>query len=82
MTGILIGFASSLNPTFGRVPQAARYLLMELGLMLFKAGIGLKAGGGVIVALASVGPVIILGGSAVSLTPSLAGYYLGARSWG
>ena len=37
VAGICIGYLSSLNPTFGRVPAAARYLLRELGLMLLMA---------------------------------------------
>ena len=45
--GILIGFFSSIRPTFGRVPAAARYILMEVGLMLFMTSVGLKAGAGI-----------------------------------
>ena len=46
VTGIVLGYLSSINPTFGRVPAAARYLLKELGLMLLMAliPIGLIAG--------------------------------------
>lgn len=79
LAGILIGFASSLNPTFGRVPQAARFLLLELGLMLFMAGIGLNAGGGLIEALSSVGPAIILCGLVVTLVPAFGGYFFGRK---
>lgn len=53
--GIVIGYLSSLSPTFGRVPAAARYILMELGLMMFMVGVGLGAGGGIVDALASSG---------------------------
>jgi Trk K+ transport system NAD-binding subunit len=35
LMGILLGFLRSLSPTFGRVPPAARFVLMELGLMFF-----------------------------------------------
>ncbi len=79
ITGILIGFASSLNPTFGRVPQPARYLLMELGLMLFMARVGLSAGGGILEALISAGPTIIACGLAVTLLPALLAYFVGRR---
>jgi hypothetical protein len=36
---------------------------MELGLMLFMPSVGLNAGGGIIDALTSSGPLIILGGA-------------------
>jgi len=75
--GILLGYLSSLNPTFGRVPHAARYILMELGLMFFMAGIGINAGAGVVEAFASVGPSMIACGLAVTLTCALVGYFFG-----
>jgi putative transport protein len=75
--GIVIGFVSSLYPTFGRVPAAARFILMELGLMLFMAEVGLKAGGGIFEALTSVGPKMILSGMVVTLVPVLVGYAFG-----
>ena len=33
--GIVIGYLGSVMPTFCRVPAAARYVLMELGLMFY-----------------------------------------------
>ena len=77
--GIIIGYLGSVMPTFGRVPAAARYVLMELGLMLFMAGVGLNAGGGVVEALASVGPLIIISGILITLLPALVAYFVGRR---
>ena len=48
ITGLLIGFLRSIWPIFGRVPSAARWVLMELGLLIFMAGVGLNAGGGIV----------------------------------
>ncbi len=79
VVGIVIGYLGSVMPTFGQVPPAARYVLMELGLMLFMAGVGLNAGGGIVEALASVGPLIILGGVLVTLLPPLMAYLVGRR---
>jgi putative transport protein len=78
LTGILIGFLRSVHPTFGKVPAAARFILMELGLLMFMASVGLKAGGGVVAALTSVGPSIILCGVAVTLSPVIVGYLFGS----
>ena len=79
LVGILIGFASSLNPTFGRVPEPARYLLMELGLMLFMAKVGLSAGGGIVEALLNAGPAIIACGLLMTLLPACLVYVVGRR---
>jgi len=80
--GIIVGYMSSVMPTFGRVPAAARYVLMELGLMLFMSGVGLNAGGGVVEVLLSVGPLIILSGIIVTLIPALVGYLFGRHILG
>ena len=77
ITGIIIGSVSSVNPAFGRVPRAARYLLRELGLMLFMAQVGLSAGGGILESLASVGPAIVLMGLAITLVPAIVAYIVG-----
>jgi putative transport protein len=79
LSGILIGFLRSLNPTFGRVPPAASSVLMDLGLMFFMAGVGIQAGAGVMGALTSVGPVVVAGGIVVTLAPALVGYAVGRR---
>ncbi len=77
VAGICIGYLSSLNPTFGRVPAAARYLLRELGLMLLMASIGLNAGAGILDGLASIGPTIIVSAVVVAVVPLLIGYIFG-----
>ena len=82
IVGIIIGYLGSVMPTFGRVPAPARYILMELGLMMFMAAVGLNAGGGVVDALTSVGPVIIISGILVTLVPALVAYVVGRRLLG
>lgn len=80
LAGILIGYLRSVHPTFGRLPAAARYLLMELGLMMFMASVGLKAGGGMGDALTSVGPSLFLCGVVLTLSPVMAGYLFGRKA--
>ena len=77
LAGIIVGFLRSHHPTFGRVPPAARFILMELGLMLFMVGVGLRAGGGIVDALLSVGPILFLCGVLVTITPLVCGYAFG-----
>lgn len=77
LAGILIGFLRSIHPTFGRVPPAARWLFMEMGLLFFMAGIGLKAGPGIVQAVLTVGPLLFLSGILVTTIPVIVGFLFG-----
>lgn len=77
LVGILIGYLRSIHPTFGGVPAPARFVLMELGLMLFMAQVGLKAGGGIVEAFASVGPALVASGVLVTLVSVSVAYVFG-----
>ena len=74
VTGLLIGFLRSIYPVFGRVPSASRWVLMELGLMMFMAGVGLNAGGGIVEIIKDAGPQLIGAGMVVTLIPIFVGY--------
>ena len=78
LSGIIFGYLRASYPTFGRVPPAARYIIMELGLMFFMVNVGINAGGGVVEALISVGPVLVLCGVVVLIIPVVVGYLFGA----
>jgi putative transport protein len=77
LAGILIGYLRSVYPTFGRLPDAARHLLMELGLMLFMANVGLRAGDNIVEILMGAGPELIAGGIVITLSTALIGYFFG-----
>jgi putative transport protein len=79
ITGLALGYFSSLNPTFGRVPGAARFLLKELGLMLLMASIGLNAGGGIIDGMLNVGLPMLASAVVVSMLPLTVGYLIGRK---
>lgn len=76
-SGILIGFLRSLHPTFGRVPPAAAWVVRELGILFFMAGIGLSAGGSIVSSLAAVGLPLFLSGMAVTLVPFFVALFFG-----
>lgn len=78
-SGLAIGYLRSIHPTFGRLPHAARWILMEFGLLLFMAGVGLRAGGDIIETLASAGPVLIVAGMFVTAIPIFVGYLFGRK---
>ena len=77
LSGIVVGFLRSIHPTFGHVPPAARFLLMELGLLFFLIGVGLRAGSGIVEALASAGIWIVLTGIVVTVLPLASGFLVG-----
>ncbi len=79
VTGLFVGYRRSIKPTFGQLPEATRWFLMEFGLLLFMAGVGLRAGGGIIDALQEQGGMIIIAGITVTIVPILLGYIVGHK---
>jgi putative transport protein len=77
--GLIIGYLRSVKPTFGRLPDAARWILMEFGLLLFMAGVGLRAGGDILETFVKAGPILVLAGIVVTTTPILVGYFFGRK---
>jgi putative transport protein len=77
--GLAISYLRSRRPTFGRLPDAAQWFLMEFGLLLFMTGVGLRAGSNIIETLLSAGPLLILAGVFVTVVPILVGYWFGSR---
>ena len=75
--GLTIGYLRAIRPTFGRVPSAARWVFMELGLLVFMAGVGLRAGSGILDTLAASGPSLFVAGALVTSIPVLAGFLFG-----
>ena len=78
-SGLVIGYLRSVHPTFGRLPDAARWILMEFALLLFMAGVGLRAGGNIVETFMAAGPVLVLAGIAVTIIPILVGYFFGRK---
>jgi putative transport protein len=77
--GLIIGYLRSVHPTFGRLPDAARWILMEFGLLLFMAGVGLRAGGDILETFATAGPMLVLAGITVTTIPIFVGYFFGRK---
>ena len=78
-SGLTIGYLRSIYPTFGRMPDAACWILMEFGLLLFMAGVGLRAGGDIIETFVAAGPGLILAGICVTTIPITVGYFFGRK---
>lgn len=73
ITSLLIGHFGKIGPFRLYVPPAAKNLTRELGLMLFLAGAGTKAGAHLLDVLAGQGWVLLLTGAAITSLSALAG---------
>ena len=77
--GLTVGYFRSVNPRFGRIPDASLWLFESLGLAAFLALAGLSAGPALIDALRKAGPTLVVAGVVIALLPHVAtilvGYY-------
>ncbi len=78
-SGLFIGYRRSIKPTFGQLPEATRWFLMEFGLLLFMAGVGMRAGSGIIETLQQNGLALVAAGMCVTTIPILVGYAVGHK---
>lgn len=79
IAGLFTGWLNGVRPTVGRFPEAARWILMEFGLLVFMAAVGLNAGSEVIPLLRAEGPALVLASVLVVSVPALLGYVFGRK---
>lgn len=78
-SGLFVGYRRSVKPTFGYIPEATRWFLMEFGLLLFMAGVGMRAGSGILETLHQNGLMLVIAGMCVTIIPILVGYVVGHK---
>ncbi|MBN1586693.1 MAG: YidE/YbjL duplication [Candidatus Omnitrophica bacterium] len=71
---LLLGHFGRVGRVVGRMPFAARMLLMELGLVFFLANAGVRAGGSFMQVVGVHGVQLFLVGAVVTLVPMIAGF--------
>ncbi|HEU4937868.1 MAG TPA: hypothetical protein VFT39_15520 [Vicinamibacterales bacterium] len=75
--GLLTGWARSRYPVFGAIPEAAQRLLMDIGLIVFIAVVGLQAGPHAVEAYHASGGIyfasIFVAGMIVTVVPLAVG---------
>jgi putative transport protein len=80
LAGLMLGRLRSVNPRFGRIPDAAVSLFETLGLSVFLALVGLEAGPGIASTLRNSGFAILAAATTITLVPHivtiLTGYYV------
>jgi putative transport protein len=79
ISGMTIGWLHGTRPSVGKFPGAARWILMEFGLLLFICAVGLQAGKGVVDAFQQTGPVLLLAAAIVVSLPVIGGYLFGRK---
>ena len=79
ISGLTVGFLRSIWPVFGRVPDASRWVLSELGLLMFMAGVGISSGGGIVDVLQETGLQLVGVGILVTSIPIFVGYFVGRK---
>lgn len=77
VAGLVFGWLRSMHPTFGQIPSGGQWILMNLGLNLFVACVGLAAGSKALQAFETTGLSVFIGGVLVSLLPMVAGLAVG-----
>ncbi|MBM4221847.1 MAG: aspartate-alanine antiporter, partial [Gammaproteobacteria bacterium] len=77
LAGLVMGHLRSLNPSFGRVPEASLWLFDTLGLTAFLALVGLASGPAVLPALKNAGPAFVLAVIVVAIVPHIVAILVG-----
>ena len=78
-SGLVVGWMRTTHPLVGNVPQAARFILMELGILFFMAGVGSSAGGGLAEGIRNAGLPIFISGVFITIVPTLTAIWFGSR---
>lgn len=80
LAGLVLGHLRSVNPRFGRIPEASLWLFDSLGLTAFLALVGLGTGPAVVSGLLDAGPRLLLAALVLVLVPHavtiLVGHYV------
>jgi putative transport protein len=79
LSGLAVGWFHGVRPTFGRFPEAARWVLMEFGLLVFIAGAGLSAGRGFVAAVRDSGLPLMLAAVPIMALSLALGYLFGRK---
>ena len=77
VSGILFGVLHSRFVIVGRLPAAARHILMELGLLFFMVGVAVNAGTTIVETFKGAGIKLVLSGAAVTIVPVLVCFFVG-----
>ena len=75
--GLVLGWARSVHPTFGRLPEPTSWFMNSVGLNVFIAIVGISAGPGFVAGLKTAGVGLFLCGLIATSVPMLAAPLIG-----
>lgn len=79
IVALFLGWLGRTGPIIWTMPNNANLTLRQMGLHLFMAGIGIKAGGGILEVFQNQGIQLFLAGAVITLTTSLTTLIVGYR---
>jgi putative transport protein len=75
--GLILGWARSVRPTFGRLPEPTQWFMNSVGLNVFIAIVGISAGPGFIDGLRANGVSLLMWGVFATSVPMLLAPFIG-----
>jgi putative transport protein len=79
VVALLLGHFGKLGPIVGYMPRPTRILVMELGLMLFLAGAGIRGREKLVETLQQSGMTMLLVGIVITVLPLFIGYFVARK---
>lgn len=79
IVALIMGHLGKIGPVAGYMPRPTRILIMNLGLMLFLAGAGVKGGEHLVETLLDHGFSMLMVGVVVAMLPLLLGYFFASK---
>ncbi len=79
VVALILGHFGRLGPIVGYMPRPTRVLVMELGLMLFLAGAGVRGGEKLVETLSENGLSMFFVGAVITMLPLFIGYFVARK---
>ena len=79
VVALILGHFGKVGPLIGYIPRNSRVLLMELGLVFFLAGAGVKGGASLVETLREQGATMFFVGAAITLLPMVISFIVARR---
>ena len=79
VVALILGHFGKVGPLVGYMPRPTRLLVMDLGLILFLAGAGVKGGGSLVATLQSQGITLFSAGVLITLVPLVVAYIVARK---
>ena len=79
IAGLVLGRLQHTGPITWVIPMSANLTLRQIGLVLFQAGVGTRAGFGFVQTVRTSGVEMIVGGAAITAAVAMASLFVGHR---